>query len=137
VTLPTIHGRKEDLWVFITVKEVQVHFILEEFRDILELENKLVEQIPEEEMEDYLKWNKIPKKKPDYPIHNTGPSAKPKKTRQERREENRVKREEDWAKDENYIPHKSQEDNIFELLLNKNATEEGHEDLEFLTLPED
>lgn len=42
VNTPKLAGRKEDLWAMVVAKEVQVHFILEDFREILDLEFKFL-----------------------------------------------------------------------------------------------
>ena len=36
--MPTVAGTKDDSWLMVVVKQVQVHFLLEEYRDELDLE---------------------------------------------------------------------------------------------------
>lgn len=48
VNLPTICGTKDDSWLMIVVKEVQVHIILEEYRDELDLEFRWMNPPPPE-----------------------------------------------------------------------------------------
>jgi ribosomal silencing factor RsfS len=46
--LPTICGCKDDSWLMITVKEVQVHLILDEYREELDLEFRWMNPPPPE-----------------------------------------------------------------------------------------
>lgn len=48
INIPTVHGRKDDNWVLVTVKEVQVHMIAEEYREDLDLEFRWLNPPPEE-----------------------------------------------------------------------------------------
>lgn len=47
-TLPTICGTNDDSWLMVVVKEVQVHLILEEYRDELDLEFRWMNPPPPE-----------------------------------------------------------------------------------------
>ena len=50
--LPRVIGRKDDMWVMIVVKEIQVHLIIDEFREDLGLEFRwLNPPTPEETLE--------------------------------------------------------------------------------------
>ena len=53
VNYPKVHGRKEDSWLLVQVKDVQVHFILADYRYELDLEFRWLNQPPEEMMN---KW---------------------------------------------------------------------------------
>lgn len=45
---PTVRGRKDDSWLLVTVKDVQVHFLLADYRYELDLEFRWLNQPPEE-----------------------------------------------------------------------------------------
>ena len=46
INLPTVAGRKDDSWFMVCVKEVQVHMILYEYRDELDLEFRWLNKPP-------------------------------------------------------------------------------------------
>ena len=48
VNLPTIAGTKDDSWLMVIVKQVQVHMILDEYRDDLDLEFRWMNPPPPE-----------------------------------------------------------------------------------------
>ena len=43
-----MYGRHDDLWVMVTVKEIDVHFFLPEIREEMDLEVKWFEKTPQE-----------------------------------------------------------------------------------------
>lgn len=100
-----------------------MHFILEEYRDILELEYKFLNRIDPAELEDWKFWASTPKRKPDYPIHNTGPSTKEERSRAERRAFRKKKREEELVKD-GAIKERSEDDIVFDMLVKDRKGEE-------------
>ncbi len=48
VNVPRVFGRKDDSWVMLTVKEIQVHMLLDEYRDDLDLEFRWLNKPPQE-----------------------------------------------------------------------------------------
>jgi hypothetical protein len=54
VNYPTVRGARDDPWVLVVVKDVQVHFVVEEFRYDLDLEFRWLNRPPEEMVN---KWN--------------------------------------------------------------------------------
>jgi hypothetical protein len=46
--LPRISGTKDDSWLLITAKEIQVHFLVEEYRSELDLEFRWLNPPPAE-----------------------------------------------------------------------------------------
>lgn len=46
--LPSISGTKDESWLLITIKEVQVHIIVEEYREELDLEFRWLNKPPPE-----------------------------------------------------------------------------------------
>jgi ribosomal silencing factor RsfS len=48
VNTPKVLGRKDDSWILVCVKEVQVNLILEEYREDLDLEFRWLNPPPEE-----------------------------------------------------------------------------------------
>ena len=51
---PTVRGRKDDSWVLVVIKEIQVHFVLAEYRFELDLEFRWLNE-PPDDMKN--KWN--------------------------------------------------------------------------------
>jgi len=59
VNLPTICGTKDDSWLMVVVKQVQVHFILEEYRDELDLEFRWMNPPPAEMQKKWRLYRKL------------------------------------------------------------------------------
>ncbi len=60
--LPTVAGCKDDSWLMVTVKEVQVHFILDEYRQDLDLEFRWLNPPPPEMRKKWKMYEKLKKK---------------------------------------------------------------------------
>lgn len=48
INLPKVAGRKDESWMMVTIKEVQVHLLLNEYREDLDLEFRWLNNPPEE-----------------------------------------------------------------------------------------
>jgi ribosomal silencing factor RsfS len=46
-----VAGRKDDSWMMITIKEIQVHLLLDTYRDDLDLEFRWLNEPPKELVE--------------------------------------------------------------------------------------
>lgn len=62
VNIPTLCGTKDDSWLMVVVKDVQVHFILEEYRDELDLEFRWMNVPPPEMRKKWKMYEKLKKK---------------------------------------------------------------------------
>ena len=62
VNLPTICGTKEESWLMVVVKEVQVHLILEDFREELDLEFRWMNPPPPEMKKKWKIYEKLKRK---------------------------------------------------------------------------
>jgi ribosomal silencing factor RsfS len=62
VNLPTICGTKDDSWLMVNVKEVQVHLILEEYREELDLEFRWMNPPPPEMRKKWDIYKKLKRK---------------------------------------------------------------------------
>uniref|UniRef100_A0A7S3FUW0 Uncharacterized protein n=1 Tax=Strombidium rassoulzadegani TaxID=1082188 RepID=A0A7S3FUW0_9SPIT len=60
--LPTISGTKDDSWLLVTIKEVQVHFILADYRDELDLEFRWMNPPPPEMKKKWKMYQNLKKK---------------------------------------------------------------------------
>jgi hypothetical protein len=61
VNVPTICGTKDESWLMVVVKDVQVHFILEEYRDELDLEFRWLNDPPIEMRKKWKMYEKMGK----------------------------------------------------------------------------
>jgi ribosomal silencing factor RsfS len=60
--LPGISGLKDESWLLVAIKEVQVHFLIEEYRDELNLEFRWMNPPPPEMHKKWSIYNKLKKK---------------------------------------------------------------------------
>lgn len=61
VNKPSIAGRKDDSWFLLTVKEIQVHMILHEYREDLDLEFRWLNPPPQEMVNKWKLYEKMGK----------------------------------------------------------------------------
>lgn len=59
VNLPTVSGTKDDSWLLVVVKNVQVHLILEEYRDDLDIEFRWLNPPPPEMKKKWKVYEKL------------------------------------------------------------------------------
>ena len=59
---PTICGTKDDSWHLVVIKDVQVHFILDEYREDLDLEFRWLNEPPPEMRKKWKVYEKLRKK---------------------------------------------------------------------------
>jgi len=57
-----VKGRKDDSWLLVGVKEVQVHFILQEYRYELDLEFRWLNRPPDEMVNKWRMYEKLKKR---------------------------------------------------------------------------
>ena len=57
-----VRGRKDDSWLLVGVKDVQVHFLLQEFRYELDLEFRWLNRPPEEMVNKWRAYEKLKKR---------------------------------------------------------------------------
>ena len=62
VNYPSIKGRKDDSWLLVGVKDVQVHFLLQEYRYELDLEFRWLNRPPEEMVNKWRVYEKLKKR---------------------------------------------------------------------------
>ena len=62
VNLPRVRGTKDDSWMLVLVKDVQVHFVLAEYRYELDLEFRWLNRPPEEMVNKWRIYEKLKKK---------------------------------------------------------------------------
>ena len=62
VNYPTVRGRKDDSWLLVGVKDVQVHFLLQEYRYELDLEFRWLNRPPEEMVNKWRVYEKLKKR---------------------------------------------------------------------------
>ena len=62
MNLPKICGSKDDSWILIVVKEVQVHMILSEYREELDLEFRWMNPPPPEMNKKWKIYEKLKRK---------------------------------------------------------------------------
>jgi hypothetical protein len=55
-------GRKDDSWILVPIKEVQVHIILNDYRDELDLEFRWLNPPPQEMINKWKLYEKLGKK---------------------------------------------------------------------------
>jgi hypothetical protein len=68
--VPTVAGRKDDSWVLVTVKEIQVHMILEEYRTDLDLEFRWLNPPPEEMVNKWKTYEKLGKRSANLDVND-------------------------------------------------------------------
>ena len=56
---PKVMGSKSDSWLLVVIKEVQVHFLLEEYRYDLDLEFRWLNQPPPEMVNKWKLYEKM------------------------------------------------------------------------------
>ena len=69
INTPRIHGCNNEPWILITVKEIDIHFMLPDIWEELDLETRWFEEIPQEDIEEHLeivhairkRWKGVPK----------------------------------------------------------------------------
>ena len=59
VNIPKVHGSKNDSWLLVCVKEVQVHFLLAEYRYDLDLEFRWLNQPPKDMVKKLKMYEKL------------------------------------------------------------------------------
>lgn len=64
--IPTICGCKDESWLMIPIKQVQVHLILDEYRDDLDLEFRWMNPPPPEMKKKWKVWEKLKKRGSSY-----------------------------------------------------------------------
>jgi len=62
VNLPRVRGTKEDSWLLVVAKDVQVHFVLAEHRYELDLEFRWLNAPPEEMVNKWHMYEKLKKR---------------------------------------------------------------------------
>lgn len=62
VNTPTIAGRKDDSWFMLTIKEIQVHMILYDYREELDLEFRWLNPPPKEMFNKWHLYEKMGKR---------------------------------------------------------------------------
>ena len=62
VNPPKVMGRKDDSWVMVTVKEIQVHMILDQYREVLDLVFRWLNSPPEEMVNKWKMYQKLGKR---------------------------------------------------------------------------
>lgn len=60
--VPKVAGRKDDSWVLVSVKEIQVHMILDEYRTDLDLEFRWLNPPPDEMVNKWMVYEKLGKR---------------------------------------------------------------------------
>ena len=60
--MPTIAGLKDESWLMVVIKEVQVHIIVEEYREELDLEFRWLNKPPPEMNKKWKIYEKLKKK---------------------------------------------------------------------------
>jgi ribosomal silencing factor RsfS len=61
INQPGVKGRKDDPWVLVVVKDVQVHLILDEYRYDLDIEFRWLNEPPAEMIDKYKTYVKLKK----------------------------------------------------------------------------
>ena len=59
IKAPTVMGSKSDSWLLVVIKEVQVHFLLEEYRYDLDLEFRWLNPPPQEMIKKWKLYEKM------------------------------------------------------------------------------
>ena len=62
VNIPTIAGTKDDSWLLVNVKDIQVHLILEEYREDLDIEFRWLNPPPVEMRKKWKVYEKLKRK---------------------------------------------------------------------------
>lgn len=62
VNPPKVAGRKDESWMMVCIKEIQVHLILAEYRDDLDLEFRWLNNPPQEMVNKWKTYERLKKK---------------------------------------------------------------------------
>jgi ribosomal silencing factor RsfS len=68
VNQPKVMGRKDDSWLLVSVKDVQVHMIVDDYRYDLDLEFRWLNPPPPDMIAAYKMYNKLKKKSDGVPF---------------------------------------------------------------------
>jgi ribosomal silencing factor RsfS len=78
--IPKVLGRKDDSWVMVTVKEIQVHLILDDYRTDLDLEFRWLNKPPEEMVNKWKIYEKLGRRSANLEVNDsTFKSSRPPK----------------------------------------------------------
>lgn len=69
LNMPKVMGRKDDSWVMVCIKEIQVHMILEEYREDLDLEFRWLNNPPQEMINKWKIYEKLGKRSANIEIN--------------------------------------------------------------------
>ena len=70
LTVPTVHGRRDDSWMLVVCKDIQVHLVLADYRNELDLEFRWLNKPPEEIEHKRRTYEKMKKKGDQLDINN-------------------------------------------------------------------
>lgn len=68
--LPKVAGRKDDSWVLVAIKEIQVHMVLDEYRPDLDLEFRWLNNPPEEMLNKWKTYDKLGKRSANLEVND-------------------------------------------------------------------
>ena len=78
--IPKVLGRKDDSWVMVSVKEIQVHLILDDYRTDLDLEFRWLNKPPEEMVKKWKIYEKLGRRSANLEVNeSTFKSSRPPK----------------------------------------------------------